>query len=138
MVKVGETLFRRGSRLPRSVPPSSPIYDSPNYDNGYDIRDYTKIMTEFGTMDDFDTLLKEMKKRELKLVMDLVVNHTSDEHAWFAESKKSKDNPYRDFYHWAPSNDGKPPNHWRACFGGSTWVIIHGLLMFAVCRVSCL
>ena len=79
-------------------------------------------MTEFGTMDDFDLLLKEMKKRQLKLVIDLVVNHTSDEHPWFVESKKSKDNPYRDFYHWAPGKDGHPPNYWRACFGGSAWV----------------
>ncbi|CAF1403181.1 unnamed protein product [Rotaria magnacalcarata] len=99
----------------------SPVYDSPNHDNGYDIRDYTKIMTEFGTMADFDLLLKEMKKRELKLVMDLVVNHTSDEHPWFIESKKGKDNPYRHFYHWQPSNDGHPPNRWGACFGGLCW-----------------
>lgn len=100
----------------------SPIYESPNYDNGYDISNYQKIMPEFGTMDDFDNLLKEMKKRQLKLVMDLVVNHTSDEHPWFIESKKSKDNPYRHFYHWQPSKDGQPPNRWRACFGGSCWV----------------
>ncbi len=100
----------------------SPVYDSPNYDNGYDIRDYQKIMTEFGTMDDFDLLLKEMKKRQLKLVMDLVVNHTSDEHPWFIESKKSKENPYRNFYHWIPGNDGKAPNQWGACFGGPAWV----------------
>ncbi|CAF1030076.1 unnamed protein product [Adineta steineri] len=99
----------------------SPIYDSPNYDNGYDIRDYTKIMTEFGTMDDFDLMLKEMKKRQLKLVMDLAVNHTSDEHPWFIESKKSKDNPFRNFYHWAPGKDGKAPNQWRARFGGPAW-----------------
>ncbi|CAF2620674.1 unnamed protein product [Rotaria sp. Silwood2] len=99
----------------------SPVYDSPNYDNGYDIRDYRKIMTEFGTMDDFDVLLKEMKKRDLKLVMDLVVNHTSDEHPWFLESKKGKDNPYRNFYHWQPGKQGQPPNRWRACFGGSCW-----------------
>ncbi len=79
-------------------------------------------MTEFGTMDDFDLLLKEMKKRQLKLVMDLVVNHTSDEHPWFIESKKSKDNPYRNFYHWQPGTDGHGPNKWRACFGGPCWV----------------
>jgi oligo-1,6-glucosidase len=81
-------------------------------------------MTEFGTMDDFDLMLKEMKKRELKLVLDLVVNHTSDEHSWFIESKKSKDNPYRNFYHWQPGKDGRPPNQWGACFGGSCWVKI--------------
>ena len=100
----------------------SPIYDSPNYDNGYDIRDYQKIMTEFGTMHDFDNLLLEMKRRNLKLVMDLVVNHTSDEHSWFIESRKSKENPYRDFYHWCPGKNGQPPNRWGAFFGGSTWV----------------
>ncbi|CAF0767528.1 unnamed protein product [Adineta ricciae] len=99
----------------------SPIYDSPNYDNGYDIRDYLKIMPEFGTMEDFDLMLKEMKKRQLKLVLDLAVNHTSDEHPWFIESKKSKDNPYRNFYHWAPGKDGKSPNQWGACFGGPAW-----------------
>lgn len=120
MVKVGQE-FTRSLREPSDVW-FSPIYDSPNYDNGYDIRDYTKIMTEFGTMDDFDLLIKEMKKRELKLLMDLVVNHTSDEHPWFIESKKSKDNPYRQFYHWQPGHDGHPPNRWRACFGGSCWV----------------
>ncbi|CAF3861814.1 unnamed protein product [Rotaria magnacalcarata] len=99
----------------------SPIYDSPNYDNGYDIRDYFQIMTEFGTMEDFDRMLEEMKRYQLKLIMDLVVNHTSDEHPWFVESKKSKNNPYRDFYHWAPGTDGKPPNQWGAAFGGSAW-----------------
>lgn len=100
----------------------SPIYDSPNHDNGYDIRDYFQIMTEFGTMDDFDRMLEEMKLRQLKLVMDLVVNHTSDEHPWFIESRKSKTNPYRNFYHWAPGNDGRAPNQWGAAFGGAAWV----------------
>ncbi|CAF1102897.1 unnamed protein product, partial [Didymodactylos carnosus] len=99
----------------------SPVYDSPNYDNGYDIRNYTKIMDEFGTMEDFDNLLKGLHERKIKLIMDLVVNHTSDEHDWFVQSKSSKDNPYRDFYHWAPPKDGKPPTQWGACFGGSTW-----------------
>ncbi|CAF2990292.1 unnamed protein product [Rotaria sp. Silwood2] len=99
----------------------SPVYDSPNYDNGYDIRDYCQIMTEFGTMEDFDRMLEEMKRRQLKLIMDLVVNHTSDEHPWFIESKKGKDNPYRDFYHWASGKDGKAPNRWGAAFGGPTW-----------------
>ncbi|CAF1362867.1 unnamed protein product [Adineta ricciae] len=95
----------------------SPVYDSPNYDNGYDIRDYFKIMTEFGTMDDFGRMLSEMKRCELKLVMDLVANHSSDEHPWFIDSKKSKDNPYPDFYHWAPGKDGKAPNEWEAGLG---------------------
>ncbi len=85
-------------------------------------------MNEFGTMDDFDLMLKEMKKRQLKLVMDLSVNHTSDEHRWFIESKNSKDNPYRNFYHWVPCNDGKAPNQWKACFGGPAWVNIFKFL----------
>ena len=80
----------------------SPVYDSPNDDNGYDIRDYRKIMAEFGTMEDFDALLAEAHANGMKLIMDLVVNHTSDEHAWFVESRKSKDNPYRDYYIWRP------------------------------------
>ena len=75
-----------------------PVYDSPNADMGYDIRDYEKIMSEFGTMEDFDTLLREIHKRDIKLVMDLAVNHSSDEHAWFVESRKSRDNPCRDYY----------------------------------------
>ena len=81
----------------------SPHYDSPNADNGYDIRDYRKIMTEFGTMDDFDELLRGIKQRNMKLILDLVVNHTSDEHAWFVESCRSKDNPYSDYYIWRPA-----------------------------------
>lgn len=85
-----------------------PIYDSPNDDNGYDIRDYRSIMKEFGTMQDFDELLSEMKSRNIRLVMDLVANHTSDEHYWFKESKKSRDNKYRDYYHWWPAEKGKP------------------------------
>ncbi len=80
----------------------SPHYDSPNADNGYDIRDYRKVMAEFGTMADFDELLKGVKQRNMKLILDLVVNHSSDEHAWFVESRKSKDNPYRDYYIWRP------------------------------------
>ena len=99
----------------------SPVYQSPNDDNGYDISDYQAIMTEFGTMEDFDRMLEEMHKRGLKLVMDLVVNHTSDEHNWFVESRKSKDNPYRDYYIWKDPKDGKEPNNWGACFGGSAW-----------------
>jgi oligo-1,6-glucosidase len=86
----------------------SPHYDSPNADNGYDIRDYRKIMTEFGTMADFDELLKGIKQRHMRLVLDLVVNHTSDEHGWFVESRKSKDSPYRDYYIWRPARDGVP------------------------------
>ena len=101
----------------------SPFYDSPNDDNGYDIRDYKKIMTEFGTMDDFDTLLEEVHKRDMKLIIDLVVNHTSDEHEWFKEALKSKDNPYHDYYIWRDATDGDktPPNNWISLFKGPAW-----------------
>jgi oligo-1,6-glucosidase len=99
----------------------SPVYKSPNDDNGYDVSDYQDIMDEFGTLADWDELLTEMHKRGIKLVMDLVVNHTSDEHPWFQESRKSKDNPYRDFYIWRPGKNGAEPNNWRSFFGGSAW-----------------
>ena len=99
----------------------SPVYSSPNDDNGYDISDYQNIMTDFGTMDDYDRLLAEAHARGIKIVMDLVVNHTSDEHAWFVESRKSKDNPYRDYYIWKDPRDGKEPNNWQSCFSGSAW-----------------
>ena len=100
----------------------SPIYSSPNDDNGYDISDYKNIMKEFGTMADFDEMLQEAHKRGIKIMMDLVVNHTSDEHIWFVESKKSLDNPYRDYYIWRKGKeDGKEPNNWGSCFGGSAW-----------------
>jgi oligo-1,6-glucosidase len=99
----------------------SPIYKSPNDDNGYDISDYRDIMDEFGTMEDWEEMLEEMHKRGIKLVMDLVVNHTSDEHPWFIESRKSKDNPYRDYYIWRPGKDGKEPNNWESFFSGSAW-----------------
>jgi oligo-1,6-glucosidase len=98
-----------------------PVYKSPNDDNGYDISDYQNIMDEFGTLADWDELLAEMHKRGIKLVMDLVVNHTSDEHPWFQESRKSKENPYRDFYIWRPAKNGGEPNNWRSFFGGSAW-----------------
>ena len=90
----------------------SPVYKSPNDDNGYDISDYQDIMEEFGTLADWEELLAEMHKRGIKLVMDLVVNHTSDEHPWFVESRKSKDNPYRDYYIWRPGEEGREPNNW--------------------------
>ena len=99
-----------------------PIYSSPNVDNGYDISDYYHIMKDFGTMADFDSLLAGVHKRDMKLIMDLVVNHTSDQHHWFKESRKSKDNPYRDFYFWRnPGPNGGPPNNWVSYFGGSAW-----------------
>ncbi len=99
----------------------SPIYASPNDDNGYDISDYRAIMKEFGTMADFDALLSEAHELGLKIVMDLVVNHTSDEHAWFIESRRSKDNPYRDFYIWRPGREGQAPNNWESYFSGPAW-----------------
>ncbi|MFC3884604.1 alpha-glucosidase [Bacillus songklensis] len=99
----------------------SPVYKSPNDDNGYDISDYQNIMDEFGTMADWEDLLSEVHKRGMRLIMDLVVNHSSDEHPWFVEAKKSKDNPYRDYYIWRPGKDGKEPNNWYSNFGGSAW-----------------
>ena len=99
----------------------SPHYDSPNTDNGYDIRDYRKVMMEFGTMADFDGLLKGVKQRKMKLILDLVVNHSSDEHAWFVESRKAKENPYRDYYIWRPGKDGHEPNNWTSFFSGPAW-----------------
>jgi len=102
----------------------SPVYKSPNYDNGYDISDYQDIMDEFGTMEDFDEMLAQAHKRGIKIVMDLVVNHSSFEHKWFIESRKSKDNPYRDFYIWRdPKEDGSRPNNWGAWFGGPAWTL---------------
>lgn len=100
----------------------SPIYQSPNDDNGYDISDYYAILPEFGTMEDFDEMLEKMHRAGIKLLMDLVVNHTSDEHAWFQESRKSTHNPYRDYYIWRPpAPDGGPPNNWKSFFSGSAW-----------------
>ena len=99
----------------------NPIYKSPNDDGGYDISDYYSIQPEFGTMQDFDELLTGLHQRKLKLIMDLVLNHSSDEHPWFQESRKSKDNPYRDYYFWKPGKQGSPPNNWPSFFGGSAW-----------------
>ena len=99
----------------------SPVYQSPNDDNGYDISDYQAIMAEFGTMADFDAMLEKAHSLGLKIVMDLVVNHSSDEHRWFVESRSSRDNPYRDYYIWREGRDGGAPNNWGSCFGGSAW-----------------
>ncbi len=99
----------------------TPIYESPNADNGYDISDYYSIMSDFGTMEDFEHLLSEAHAKDLKIVMDLVANHTSDEHPWFVESRKNKDNPYRDYYIWKDGTGDLPPNNWGAVFGGSAW-----------------
>lgn len=99
----------------------TPIYQSPNDDNGYDISDYRQIMNEFGTMEDFDRLLEIAHQKGIKIVMDLVFNHTSDEHQWFIESKSSKDNPYRDYYIWKDAKNGDVPSNWTSCFQGSAW-----------------
>ena len=100
----------------------SPVYKSPNDDNGYDISDYEAVMAEFGTMEDMEEFLSEANKRNIKVVMDLVVNHTSDEHRWFIEAKKGKNNPYRDYYVWAdPAEDGGAPNDLRSAFSGTAW-----------------
>jgi glucan 1,6-alpha-glucosidase len=99
----------------------SPVYQSPNDDNGYDISDYQNIMTEFGTMADMDELIEQADQRNIKIIMDLVVNHTSDEHKWFIESRKSKDNPYRDYYVWRDPVNGEVPNSLKSTFSGSAW-----------------
>lgn len=99
----------------------SPIFKSPNDDNGYDISDYQDILKEFGTMDDFDLLLKEVHSRGMKLILDLVLNHTSDEHPWFIESRSAKTSQKRDWYIWRDGKAGKEPNNWESIFGGSAW-----------------
>ena len=99
----------------------SPVYDSPNDDNGYDIRDYRSIMQAFGSMADFDAMLAGMQQRGIRLMMDLVVNHTSDEHAWFKQARSAKTNPYHDYYIWHDPVDGREPTNWEAAFSGSAW-----------------
>ncbi len=99
----------------------NPHYDSPNTDNGYDISNYQQIMKEYGTMADFDTLIAEMKKRNMRLMIDVVINHTSDRHPWFIQSKSGKNNPYRDYYFWRDGKDNQPPNNYPSFFGGSAW-----------------
>lgn len=99
----------------------SPVYCSPQDDNGYDISDYQDIDPMFGTLEDMDELIKEAKKRDIRIVMDLVLNHSSDEHRWFSEAKKGKDNPYHDYYVWRDGEEGNPPNDMKAAFGGSAW-----------------
>src|SRR5205085_2983451 len=97
----------------------SPVYTSPNADMGYDISDYRDIMDEFGTLADWEELVAGLHERGIKLVMDLVVNHTSDEHPWFVEARRSKDNPYRDYYIWRQGREAREPNNWLSFFGGS-------------------
>lgn len=99
----------------------NPHYDSPNTDNGYDISNYRQIMKEYGTMEDFDSLVAEMKKRNMRLMIDVVINHTSDQHPWFIQSKSDKNNPYRDYYFWRDGKDNQPPNNYPSFFGGSAW-----------------
>lgn len=98
-------------------------FDSPNADNGYDVRDYRKIAADFGSMDDFESFLGCAKKKKIRVILDMVFNHTSDEHVWFVESRKSLNNPYRDFYHWHDGKNGKPPTNWETMFGGSAWTL---------------
>ncbi|MFB6189385.1 MAG: alpha-amylase family glycosyl hydrolase, partial [Halapricum sp.] len=97
-----------------------PVYDSPNADNGYDVRDYRAIHEDFGDMDDFDTLLDALHERDIRLIMDLVVNHTSDEHEWFEKSRREEAG-YEDYYHWVESEPDEPPNNWESIFGGPAW-----------------
>ncbi|KKK85053.1 hypothetical protein LCGC14_2777170, partial [marine sediment metagenome] len=99
----------------------SPVYKSPGEDGGYDISDYCEIDANFGAMTDWEEMLRQMHERGIRLLMDLVVNHTSDEHPWFIESRKSRDNPYRDYYIWRPGKQQREPNNWASCFGGSAW-----------------
>lgn len=98
-----------------------PIFSSPMVDNGYDISDFEGINPEFGTMDDFNQLLEEAKKRNIKIILDLVINHTSDEHPWFQEALKNPASKYRDYYIFKTGAEGSPPNNWRSIFGGSVW-----------------
>lgn len=111
----------------------SPCYKSPNDDNGYDISDYRAIMDEFGTMEDFQKLLHGIHERGMRLLMDLVVNHTSDEHPWFQKSRESKDNPYRDYYVWRDPKDGKEPNNWTSFF-----LAQHGSMMRKRINITCI
>lgn len=99
----------------------NPIYCSPNDDNGYDISDYDEIMAEFGTMEEFEMLLDGLHQRGIKLIMDLVVNHSSDEHAWFVESREKPQSDYRDYYFWRDGKNGQPPNNWVSVFSGPAW-----------------
>ncbi|TXW92657.1 glucohydrolase, partial [Klebsiella pneumoniae] len=100
----------------------SPVYKSPNDDNGEDISDYQELLDEFGTMEDMEILIAEAMKRNIRIVMDLVVNHTSDEHPWFVEARQSRDNQYRDFYIWSdPDSQGNPPNDLGSTFSGPAW-----------------
>ncbi len=98
-----------------------PIYPSPNDDNGYDISDYENIQKEYGTMEDFEELLHKAHERGIRVIMDLVVNHTSASHPWFIKSRSSIDNPKRDWYIWKDGKDNKEPNNWESIFGGSAW-----------------
>ncbi len=99
----------------------NPIYQSPFVDNGYDISDYQAILKKFGTMDEFDALLAEAHQMGIKIIMDLVINHSSDQHEWFIESRQSVDNPYRDYYIWVDGTPDQAPNEWQSIFGGSAW-----------------
>ena len=101
----------------------SPVFKSPQADNGYDISDYKDIDPTFGSLDDMEELINEAKKHNIRIMMDLVLNHSSNEHRWFKEAKKSKDNPYHDYYIWRDGDEGVPPSDMKACFGGSRTVL---------------
>ena len=104
----------------------SPIYASDFKDNGYDISNYYEINPRFGTMEDFDILVEEANKRDIKIIMDLVINHTSNNHVWFKEALKDKNSKYRDYYYFRPGNGKKPPNNWNSSFSGSCWEKVKG------------
>ena len=111
----------------------NPINQSPNHDNGYDISDFREIMDEYGNFETFEKLLSEMHSRDMKLIMDLVINHTSHEHPWFVESQKSVDNPYRDYYLWQKTEDGQPPNN-----GVLSLVVVHGHMITKQMLITCI
>lgn len=108
----------------------SPVCKSPQDDNGYDISDYQDIDPMFGSIDDMERLIREAKKHHIRIIMDLVLNHSSDEHHWFQEAKKSRENPYHDYYIWRDGEEGQPPNDMRACFGGSAWEWVPGIRQY--------
>ena len=114
----------------------SPVFKSPQDDNGYDISDYQDIDPMFGTLEDMDELIAEAKKRNIRIIMDLVLNHSSDEHPWFQEAKKSRENPYHDFYIWRDGEPGTTPNDLEAAFGGSAWEWVPELQQFYFHRFS--
>ena len=113
----------------------SPINKSPMYDNGYDVSDYCAIDSIFGNTEDFEALIFEAHQRNIKVILDLVINHTSEEHPWFEESCKSKDNPKSDWYHWRDAKDGDVPNNWLSFYGGSAWTYCENQRAILLCHL---